>query len=171
MYCGSRVLGPSNSMLDCGWRRQTAVNLDGVFLSVKYAVPEMRRSGSGSTITMSSVPASGDRPVRRATAPRREACVCSQRRLRWSAPRRTFFRGCASIGRWSCSNVRAARTESGQAARRLVPHRADRKNRLAAGIGRQGNQQAPRATRVHSRFISPALERTAVDPAMHAKSL
>ena len=25
------------------WRRQTAVNLDGVFLSVKYAVPAMRR--------------------------------------------------------------------------------------------------------------------------------
>jgi NAD(P)-dependent dehydrogenase (short-subunit alcohol dehydrogenase family) len=27
------------------WRRQTAVNLDGVFLSVKYAVPAMRRFG------------------------------------------------------------------------------------------------------------------------------
>src|SRR6266851_2906507 len=28
------------------WRRQTAVNLDGVFLSVKYAVPAMRRAGA-----------------------------------------------------------------------------------------------------------------------------
>jgi NAD(P)-dependent dehydrogenase (short-subunit alcohol dehydrogenase family) len=37
------------------WRRQTAVNLDGVFLSVKYAVPAMRRAGGGSTIIMSSV--------------------------------------------------------------------------------------------------------------------
>jgi NAD(P)-dependent dehydrogenase (short-subunit alcohol dehydrogenase family) len=36
------------------WRRQTAVNLDGVFLSVKYAVPAMRRAGGGSII-MSSV--------------------------------------------------------------------------------------------------------------------
>jgi len=27
------------------WRRQTAVNLDGVFLWVKYAVPAMRRAG------------------------------------------------------------------------------------------------------------------------------
>jgi NAD(P)-dependent dehydrogenase (short-subunit alcohol dehydrogenase family) len=37
------------------WRRQTAVNLDGVFLSVKYAVPAMRRAGGGSNIIMSSV--------------------------------------------------------------------------------------------------------------------
>jgi NAD(P)-dependent dehydrogenase (short-subunit alcohol dehydrogenase family) len=37
------------------WRRQTAVNLDGVFLSVKYAVPAMRRAGSGSIIITSSV--------------------------------------------------------------------------------------------------------------------
>jgi NAD(P)-dependent dehydrogenase (short-subunit alcohol dehydrogenase family) len=32
------------------WRRQTAVNLDGVFLSAKYAVPAMRRAGDGSII-------------------------------------------------------------------------------------------------------------------------
>jgi len=37
------------------WRRQTAVNLDGVFLSVKCAVPVMRRAGGGSIITTSSV--------------------------------------------------------------------------------------------------------------------
>src|SRR5437660_11281901 len=37
------------------WRRQTAVNLDGVFLSVKYAVPAMRRAGGGSIIITSSV--------------------------------------------------------------------------------------------------------------------
>jgi len=37
------------------WRRQTAVNLDGVFLSVKYAVPAMRRAGGGSIIVMPSV--------------------------------------------------------------------------------------------------------------------
>ncbi len=38
------------------WRRQTAVNLDGVFLSVKHAVPAMRRAGKGgSVVLMSSV--------------------------------------------------------------------------------------------------------------------
>ncbi|MGH7110336.1 MAG: SDR family NAD(P)-dependent oxidoreductase [Stellaceae bacterium] len=41
------------SLLD--WRRQTAVNLDGVFLSVKYAVPALRRAGGGSIIITSSV--------------------------------------------------------------------------------------------------------------------
>jgi NAD(P)-dependent dehydrogenase (short-subunit alcohol dehydrogenase family) len=37
------------------WRRQTAVNLDGVFLSVKYTVPALRRAGGGSIIITSSV--------------------------------------------------------------------------------------------------------------------
>ena len=37
------------------WRRQTAVNLDGVFLSVKYGIPLMRRSGGGSIVVTSSI--------------------------------------------------------------------------------------------------------------------
>jgi NAD(P)-dependent dehydrogenase (short-subunit alcohol dehydrogenase family) len=38
------------------WRRQTGVNLDGVFLGVKHSIPLMRESGSGgSIINMSSV--------------------------------------------------------------------------------------------------------------------
>jgi NAD(P)-dependent dehydrogenase (short-subunit alcohol dehydrogenase family) len=37
------------------WRRQQAVNVEGVFLSVKYAVPAMRRAGGGSIIIMSSL--------------------------------------------------------------------------------------------------------------------
>jgi NAD(P)-dependent dehydrogenase (short-subunit alcohol dehydrogenase family) len=40
---------------DVAGRRQTAVNLDGVFLSVKHAVPAMRRAGGGSIIITSSV--------------------------------------------------------------------------------------------------------------------
>src|SRR6201996_3359181 len=37
------------------WRRQTAINLDGVFLSVKYCLPLMRKHGGGSIIMMSSL--------------------------------------------------------------------------------------------------------------------
>ena len=37
------------------WRRQTAINLDGVFLSVKHCLPLMRRTGGGSIILMSSL--------------------------------------------------------------------------------------------------------------------
>jgi NAD(P)-dependent dehydrogenase (short-subunit alcohol dehydrogenase family) len=37
------------------WRRQNAINLDGVFLSVKHSLPLMRKSGGGSVILMSSL--------------------------------------------------------------------------------------------------------------------
>jgi NAD(P)-dependent dehydrogenase (short-subunit alcohol dehydrogenase family) len=37
------------------WRRQTAINLDGVFLSVKHCLSAMRRTGGGSIIMMSSL--------------------------------------------------------------------------------------------------------------------
>jgi NAD(P)-dependent dehydrogenase (short-subunit alcohol dehydrogenase family) len=37
------------------WQRQQAINLDGVFLGVKHAIPLMRDSGGGSIINMSSV--------------------------------------------------------------------------------------------------------------------
>ena len=36
------------------WRRQTAINLDGVFLSVKHCLPAMRRGGGGGSIIMMS---------------------------------------------------------------------------------------------------------------------
>src|SRR5215468_4216605 len=32
------------------WRRQTAINLDGVFLSVKHSLPLMRKHGGGSIV-------------------------------------------------------------------------------------------------------------------------
>jgi NAD(P)-dependent dehydrogenase (short-subunit alcohol dehydrogenase family) len=37
------------------WRRQTAINLDGVFLSVKHCIPLMRQSGGGSIVMTSSI--------------------------------------------------------------------------------------------------------------------
>ena len=52
-------IGIGGSVLEmtlANWRKQTAVNLDGVFLGVKHAIPLMRLSGDGgSIINMSSV--------------------------------------------------------------------------------------------------------------------
>src|ERR1700740_2164867 len=53
--CGVSERSPAIEMSLADWRRQTAINLDGVFLSVKYAVPAMRRAGGGSIIIPSSV--------------------------------------------------------------------------------------------------------------------
>jgi NAD(P)-dependent dehydrogenase (short-subunit alcohol dehydrogenase family) len=52
---GIGILCKAVEMSLADWRRQTAVNLDGVLSSVKYTVPAMRRTGSGSIIIMSSV--------------------------------------------------------------------------------------------------------------------
>ena len=52
---GIGIMGPAIDMSFADWRRQMAVNVDGVFLTVKYGIPPMRRSGGGSIIMMSSV--------------------------------------------------------------------------------------------------------------------
>jgi NAD(P)-dependent dehydrogenase (short-subunit alcohol dehydrogenase family) len=52
---GIGIMGPAIEMSLADWRRQMAVNVDGVFLTVKYGIPAMRRSGGGSIIMMSSV--------------------------------------------------------------------------------------------------------------------
>jgi NAD(P)-dependent dehydrogenase (short-subunit alcohol dehydrogenase family) len=52
---GIGILCRAVEMSLADWRRQTAVNLDGVFLSVKYAVPALRRAGGGSIIITSSI--------------------------------------------------------------------------------------------------------------------
>ena len=52
---GIGVAGPLVDMTLADWQRQQAINLDGVFLSIKYAVPAMRRAGGGSIVLMSSV--------------------------------------------------------------------------------------------------------------------
>jgi NAD(P)-dependent dehydrogenase (short-subunit alcohol dehydrogenase family) len=51
---GIAVMRPVLDMTLADWRRQTAVNLDGVFLSVKHAIPAMRRSGGGGSIVLMS---------------------------------------------------------------------------------------------------------------------
>jgi NAD(P)-dependent dehydrogenase (short-subunit alcohol dehydrogenase family) len=52
---GIGIMGPAIEMAFADWRRQMAVNVDGVFLTVKYGIPAMRRSGGGSIVMMSSV--------------------------------------------------------------------------------------------------------------------
>jgi NAD(P)-dependent dehydrogenase (short-subunit alcohol dehydrogenase family) len=52
---GIAILCSAIDMSLADWRRQTAVNLDGVFLAVKHAVPAMRQSGGGSIVITSSV--------------------------------------------------------------------------------------------------------------------
>ncbi|ACG78999.1 short-chain dehydrogenase/reductase SDR [Phenylobacterium zucineum HLK1] len=46
---------PVTDMTLADWRKQTAVNLDGVFLGVKHALPLMRAGGGGSIVNISSV--------------------------------------------------------------------------------------------------------------------
>ena len=48
------VVQSITDMLLQDWQRQLAINLDGVFLSVKHCLPIMRKTGGGSIIMMSS---------------------------------------------------------------------------------------------------------------------
>ncbi len=51
---GIGIMGNAIDMSLHDWRRQMAINVDGVFLSVKYCIPAMRRSGRGGSIVMLS---------------------------------------------------------------------------------------------------------------------
>lgn len=51
---GIAIMGPAVDMSLADWRKQMAVNVDGVFLSVKYCIPAMRRAGNGGSIVMLS---------------------------------------------------------------------------------------------------------------------
>jgi NAD(P)-dependent dehydrogenase (short-subunit alcohol dehydrogenase family) len=51
-------IGIGGSIVDMSladWRRQQAINLDGVFLGLKHCIPPMRDTGGGSIVNMSSV--------------------------------------------------------------------------------------------------------------------
>jgi NAD(P)-dependent dehydrogenase (short-subunit alcohol dehydrogenase family) len=52
---GIGLSGPVTAMSLGEWRRQVAVNLDGVFLGVKHTLPLMRAGGGGSIVNMSSI--------------------------------------------------------------------------------------------------------------------
>jgi NAD(P)-dependent dehydrogenase (short-subunit alcohol dehydrogenase family) len=52
---GIAIAVPVTEMSLADWRRQESINLDGVFLGVKHALPLMRASGGGSIINISSL--------------------------------------------------------------------------------------------------------------------
>lgn len=52
---GIGIGGPLLEMSLEDWRRQNAINLDGVFLGTKHGIPAIHASGGGSIIIMSSV--------------------------------------------------------------------------------------------------------------------
>jgi NAD(P)-dependent dehydrogenase (short-subunit alcohol dehydrogenase family) len=52
---GVALLTPLEAMTLGDWRRQQAINVDGVFLAVRHAIAAMRRAGGGSIVLMSSV--------------------------------------------------------------------------------------------------------------------
>ena len=51
---GIGIMGSAIDMTLSDWRRQMAINVDGVFLTVKYGIPAMRRAGNGGSIVMLS---------------------------------------------------------------------------------------------------------------------
>jgi NAD(P)-dependent dehydrogenase (short-subunit alcohol dehydrogenase family) len=122
------------------WRRQTAVNRDGVFLSVKYAVPALRRAGGGSTSSRRRWRDSEDRRAWPATALQREACGCLPRQSRWSTQQTTS-------GSIPCILVSSTR-RSGRSYRRLpgATHRSIRMRSRGPGC---------RSTELDRRRTSP----------------
>lgn len=52
---GIAIGGPIEAMSLKDWQRQQAINLDGVFLSVRHSIAPMRRVGGGSIVLLSSV--------------------------------------------------------------------------------------------------------------------
>jgi len=52
---GIAIAGSIVDMTLEDWQQQQAINLDGVFLGIKYSIPLMRESGAASIINMSSV--------------------------------------------------------------------------------------------------------------------
>ena len=52
---GIGIMAPIADMTLGDWQRQQAINLDGVFLSVKHSIPALKRAGGGSIVLMSSI--------------------------------------------------------------------------------------------------------------------
>ena len=52
---GIGIMAPIAEMTLADWQKQQAINLDGVFLSIKHAIPALKRQGGGSIVLMSSI--------------------------------------------------------------------------------------------------------------------
>ena len=52
---GIGIMAPIATMTLADWQKQQAINLDGVFLSIKHAIPALKKQGGGSIVLMSSV--------------------------------------------------------------------------------------------------------------------
>ena len=52
---GIGIMSPISTMTLADWQKQQAINLDGVFLSIKHSIPAMKKAGGGSIVLMSSV--------------------------------------------------------------------------------------------------------------------
>ncbi|HEX2940660.1 MAG TPA: glucose 1-dehydrogenase [Rhodopila sp.] len=51
---GIGIMGSALDMSLADWRRQMAINVDGVFLTVKFGIPAMRKYGHGGSVIMLS---------------------------------------------------------------------------------------------------------------------
>ncbi len=60
---GVASVSPIVGMDLAAWRAVTSVNLDGVFLSIRYAAPAIIASGGGSIVTIGSVTATAGTPL------------------------------------------------------------------------------------------------------------
>src|SRR5215208_3807471 len=117
--CGHRYIGAlivDMSLED--WRRQTAINLDGVFLSVKHCLPAMRSTGGGSIIMMSSLAGLRGAPGLSGYCATRVAFGCSRNRSPWNAHRQVtasastrYIRGLSTRRYGEKSRPRPAVTE------------------------------------------------------------
>ena len=52
---GVGIMAPIETMTLADWQKQQAINLDGVFLSIKHAIPALKKQGGGSIVLMSSI--------------------------------------------------------------------------------------------------------------------
>jgi NAD(P)-dependent dehydrogenase (short-subunit alcohol dehydrogenase family) len=60
---GIARVSPVIAMDLAGWREVTSINLDGVFLAIRYAAPAIIRSGGGSIVTLGSITALAGTPL------------------------------------------------------------------------------------------------------------
>ncbi|NUS95676.1 MAG: SDR family oxidoreductase [Nocardia sp.] len=60
---GIAAVSPITEMDLAAWRAVTSVNLDGVFLSIRYAAPAIIAAGGGSIVTIGSVTALAGTPL------------------------------------------------------------------------------------------------------------